>query len=116
MARILVIDDDLAVQELIVLWLKKEGHEITTARDGKEGAQKFCAEMPDLVITDLFMPAKDGMEMLIDLRQYLPLVKFIVVSGWGDQYLRTAIALGAWRALAKPFRAEQLVKLVTEEA
>ncbi len=118
MARILVIDDDAAVRSTIHRILEREGHEVVEASDGVGGMKAFREHPADLVISDMFMPEKDGMEILRELRRHSPLPKIIVVSGGGFDGtvdLRAdAELMGAARTLGKPFEREELVKAVRE--
>jgi DNA-binding response OmpR family regulator len=112
MARILVIDDDTAVCRVVRELLADDGHEAEEARDGAEGLRRCAADPPDLVITDLVMPNKEGIETIIELRRRFPGVRIIAMSGAGGQspttYLAAASALGADAILRKPFRASDL--------
>lgn len=115
-ARILVIDDDPAVLSTVRRILERAGHEVLDAQDGREGLSLARREDPDLIITDLIMPEMEGIETIRTLREELPGVKIIAVSGGGAMgpgtYLTDAEILGADRALAKPFTPAQLVDLV----
>jgi len=68
MARILLIDDDRNLREVVKFILADKGHEILEAADGEEGLRQFAAEAPDLVLTDIRMPGRDGMEVLRQIR------------------------------------------------
>ncbi len=118
MARILVIDDDDAVRTTIRRILEREGHEVAEARDGASGLKQFHERPADLVITDIFMPGTDGMELLRAFRRESPRPKVIAVSGGGfggTVDLRAdAELMGAVRTLGKPFEREELVKAVRE--
>ena len=94
------------------------GHTVIEARNGKEGLQLFREANADLVITDLVMPEKEGFEILLELRQYQPPVKIIVMSGGvrGEKanYLQMAKLFGAAKVLAKPFSNEALIAAINE--
>ena len=83
MARILVIDDDELACFTLQDILDQENHEVTVAKDGVEGAALFKAEPFPLVITDLLMPEKDGLEMITELRKDYPDIKIIAITGGG---------------------------------
>ena len=95
------------------------GHTVMEARNGKEGLELFRRANADLVITDIVMPEKEGLEVLIELRErQVPPVKVIAISGGGRQkateYLRLAKLMGAARVLAKPFSNEALLAAIDE--
>jgi CheY-like chemotaxis protein len=116
MASILVIDDERAVRESLAKILQREGHEVRTAADGKEGLRMWREQGAAVVILDIHMPGVDGIETLVQLRALEPLLPVIVISG-GDQthtlgLLGDAKLLGAVRALAKPFTLSELTAAV----
>lgn len=116
MARILVVDDEVGIRTLVRNMLVRDGHEVTTARDGVEALQVVDREAIDLVITDLIMPEKEGVETITELRRRFPAIKIIAMSGGGmggaADYLRMARALGAGQTLSKPFTRDALLNLV----
>jgi len=118
MARILIIDDDDDVRTMLSLTLTQFGHSVIEARDGKEGLQRFAETNPDLVITDIVMPEKEGLEVLMELRKKQPAPKVIAISGGGRQstsdYLRAAKYMGASRVLEKPFSQEALFEAIND--
>jgi CheY-like chemotaxis protein len=119
MPRILLIDDDNEVRTMLRLTLAHFGHTVIEARNGKEGLELFKTANADLVITDIVMPEKEGLEVLIELRErQVPPVKIIAISGGGRQkagdYLRLAKLMGAARVLAKPFSNEVLIAAINE--
>jgi DNA-binding response OmpR family regulator len=114
MARILIIDDDNAFRAMLRAMLEEAGYnDIEEADDGDIGAKLFRQRPFDLVITDLIMPNKEGIEMIVELRRDYPLIKIIAVSGGGrtgpQDYLRLARHLGADRTLEKPFKCSELI-------
>jgi len=118
MARILVIDDEEAIREVLEVMLTGEGYEVIEAADGRDGMKRFQENPFDLVITDLIMPEKEGIETIIDLRRHYPQVKVIAVSGGGivpgADYLTVAQAVGAHRVFEKPFVVADLLKAVKD--
>jgi DNA-binding response OmpR family regulator len=118
MARILVIDDDRLVRFTIRTALEQAGHSVVEAEDGARGIAAFDAGAFDLVVTDLLMPEKEGVETVREIRQRSTQVKILAVSGGGSMkmldYLAMAEALGADRSLAKPFTSRALVEIVKE--
>jgi CheY-like chemotaxis protein len=116
MGAILVVDDDVQVLEVISHILRLEGHEVTTARDGREAINIFKSGRFDLVITDLIMPEREGIETIAELKACSRMVPVIAMSGGGrvgpTDYLETAQFIGANATLAKPFARGELVRLV----
>lgn len=115
-ARVLVIDDDEIILELVSRTLERAGHHVLLARHGKEGLTMFAAEQPDAVITDIFMPDQDGIEVITAMARQRPGIRILAISG-GSQlldldYLSYARRLGARDALAKPFGPSDLVAAV----
>lgn len=114
-AKILVIDDDAPVLEFFRQVLDGR-HEVTTAANGEDGL-RLCRKQPfDVVVTDIYMPFIDGLELLRELGRNAPQVKIIVMTGkmveGASSYLKLAKDLGAAEVLAKPFTQEQLVTAV----
>lgn len=118
MAQILLIDDDEAVRDMLRETLLHFGHSVIEARNGDEGLKLFSAAKPDLLITDIVMPEKEGLGLLLELRKQSPPVKVIAISGGGRapgmDYLRIAQLLGAAKVLAKPFSNGALIAAVNE--
>lgn len=116
MKHILIIDDDEQVRSLLARSMEMAGCAAMTAADGREG-QRLLEQHPfDLVITDLIMPEKEGMETISHVRRHFPGVKIIAISGGGrigpETYLPAALDLGADLAFAKPFSVDELVAAV----
>jgi DNA-binding response OmpR family regulator len=114
MARILVIDDDADLREVMQETLESSGHEVLLAPDGVLGLQLQRDRPADVVITDIFMPDKEGIETIRELRQEFPGVRIIAMSGGGSHvkkpgYLSTASELGADIVLRKPFESSVLL-------
>jgi YesN/AraC family two-component response regulator len=118
MARILIIDDEPQIRSMLTLMLEREGYEIVEAPDGVAGIKIYRQSPADLIITDLIMPNKDGIGMIIDLKKEFPDVKIIAMSGGGlnkpDGYLKGAKKLGAACTLTKPIDREEMLKAVRE--
>lgn len=113
MAEILIIDDDTQMRRLITRILKSAGHDVHEATNGATGLKRFREVKPALVVTDIFMPEKEGIETIRLLRQQAPYVPILAISGSGlKDYLNFAIELGATAALPKPFSADQLLQTV----
>jgi len=118
LSKILVIDDDEQIRKLLRRFLEADGHDVLSASDAIEGMTVFREQTPGLVITDILMPDKDGIELIRDLRALTPDLKIIAISGGGScsahLYLASSRYLGASRTLAKPFDREELKQAVDE--
>ena len=116
MARILVIDDDRHIQTMLHDILSHFGHDVHVAVDGREGLARYRDCHPDLIITDIFMPERNGLDVILDLAPNN--ANIIAMSGGGEidcgDYLDDAIQFGARRGLRKPFTVGALVKAVNE--
>jgi CheY-like chemotaxis protein len=106
MSKILVLDDEPSILLMIKKMLEKAGYEVIIASNGKEGMRLFESEKPDMVITDIIMPEKEGLETIFELRRMHPDLKIIAISGGGrispDGYLPGAKLLGANMVFQKP--------------
>ncbi len=118
MARILIIEDEIALRLIIKDSLKNAGYSVMAASDGEKAIQLLNRRSFDMVITDLIMPNKEGLELILELREQAPNVKIIAVSGGGassgNDLLDMAIEFGAHYALRKPFIMKELMELVGE--
>jgi DNA-binding NtrC family response regulator len=118
MARILVVDDEPSIRDLVALVLELDKHDVVTASDGNAALAELNESEFDLVITDLVMPDREGIEIIINLRKTRPELQVIAMSGGGfgnaGDYLELAAAVGAARTLAKPFTNDQLLKAVRD--
>ncbi len=116
MATILVIDDDVQILWVIRKMLEQAGHTVLTAPDGEQGYKMYHDAPTDLVITDMIMPNKSGINMISDLVHDFPDIKIIAISGGGaieaERYLRLARNLGARDTLSKPFSMQDLLAKV----
>jgi CheY-like chemotaxis protein len=116
--RILLIEDDPSVRLFMAKVLGRAGYRVTEAGEGAEGLRLQRDEPADLIITDLIMPGKEGLETIMELRRQFPLVKVVAISGGGrnkaGDYLPVAKKLGANRTLAKPFLPADLLSVVAE--
>ena len=117
MARILLIEDNDSVRSVLREALELAGHTVIEARNGAEGLDLFPQAGADLVITDLVMPDKDGLDVVTVLREQVPPVNIIAISGARDSaedYLDLAYRMGAVKVLLKPFSIAALIAAVDE--
>ena len=115
---ILIIEDDAIMREALAEWLEAAGYGVRKAADGSAGlaAVKFAA--PTLVITDIYMPGTNGAMVIAELKRGQPDIPVIAISGLFNSGhgmdADDAIALGAARALAKPFKRGELLQAVAD--
>jgi DNA-binding response OmpR family regulator len=117
MARILLIEDYDSVRTVLREALELAGHTVIEARNGAEGLALFPQAGADLVITDIVMPDKDGLDVVTALREQVPPVNIIAISGARDSaedYLDLAHRMGAMKVLLKPFSIAALIAAVDE--
>ena len=118
MARILIIDDESQIRSMLRLMLERVGFEVFEAADGMEGIRQYRDNPADLIITDLIMPNKDGIGMIIELKKEFPKVKIIAMSGGGlnkpEGYLKGAKKLGAACTLTKPIDRDEMLRAIKE--
>ncbi len=118
MKRILIIDDDFLVRDMLERLMRKARYDVETAEDSGRAMRLHRRRPVDLVITDIIMPEKEGLETIAEFRKSAPAVKIIAISGGGrigpSSYLRMAKMLGADRTFAKPVDTAQLLATVEE--
>ena len=116
MARILIIDDEELVRLTLRDMLEQAGHDVVEAVNGEEGINLHRQNPADLIITDIIMPEKEGIETIMELRGDNSEVKIIAISGGGRMgdidYLKFARHLGVQHVLAKPFGMNELQEAV----
>ena len=112
--KILIVEDDDETRELLCQTLVRQGYEVTTAADGIEGYEQALALRPDLIITDLYMPAADGVHLLRHVRDTpeLATTPVIVVTGYGTGGATLALSEGASAYEPKPIQPESLLATV----
>jgi DNA-binding response OmpR family regulator len=103
---ILIVDDDPQIRKLLGAILKRDGYGIITAANGRQALQELDKQAVDLVITDLLMPEKEGIETIMEIRHKFTGMPIIAISGGGrlnpQTYLKIAKSLGAVRTMTKP--------------
>lgn len=116
MARILLIDDEDLVRYSLRMFLETEGYEVDEAVDGVDGLEKLRAVPYDLLITDIVMPRKEGMETILEVREAAPDLKILAISGGGPagsfNYVEMARQCGADQFIAKPFTDKEFLQAV----
>jgi len=113
---VMIVDDDHGIRKLVSILLSSEGYEVMEAANGKI-AQSLIRERPaDLVITDIVMPDKEGIEVIQILKKESPKSRIIAISGaaLGGQYLKVAKTLGADAVLQRPFKNTEFMDLVRQ--
>jgi DNA-binding NtrC family response regulator len=117
MAFILVVDDEAMLRTTLRAILQRAGHEVAEAEDGAKAMEFFRISTPDLVLTDILMPNREGVETIGEMRAAAPAMPIIAMSGGGstrggELFLTLAAQLGATETLAKPIRQAELLKAV----
>jgi CheY-like chemotaxis protein len=114
-ARILVIDDEDAVRDILSRILKTKGHQVVVASNGEEGIERFGSEPFDLVFTDLGMPKLSGWEVGKAIKGINPKVPIAMITGWGVELDREKLSeSGIDLVVSKPFNFDQVIRLVSE--
>jgi CheY-like chemotaxis protein len=118
MTQILVIDDDDLIRGLLRSVLEKAGYQVLEAPDGNVGIEIFREQSADLIITDILMPEKEGLETIMEIKRESPDVKIIAISGGAKcgpfTYLKLAERFGAERVFSKPLEMRQLLQAIRE--
>ncbi len=119
MAKILIVDDDRIVRLLLQEMIGREGHTVAAFENAQDALASFSKTPPDLVVTDIFMPEKSGLEMIVELRRLNPDVPIIAISGdtasregGHVECLEVAKCLGSSNILEKPFTKRQVLDAV----
>lgn len=115
---ILVADDDSEILRLVRIQLERIGCSVTTVEDGAAALRVIMREKFDLVLTDILMPIRDGLEIIAYLRSHVPDTRIVAMSGGGRgckaHYLECAKGLGAQAVLPKPFSETDLICAISE--
>lgn len=118
MSKILVVDDDSQVLQVVSEMLRIEGHNVVMAANGRQALDQFEHDDFDLVVTDIIMPEQEGLETIANLRRRETYIPIIAISGGGRagnlDYLETARYIGADGILAKPFGRQDLLTTVNQ--
>ncbi len=118
MAQILIIEDDTDFRQMLNIMLKQAGYDVIEASNGKEGLKMYDHNRVDLVITDVFMPEKEGLQTLFELKEQNHNVKVIAISGGGTRerynYLDSMKDFGAQKVFTKPFVTEEFLAAIAK--
>ena len=106
--KILVVDDDANICELLRLYLTKEGYQVTVANDGEEGLEKFNAVKPDMVLLDVMMPGEDGFAVCRRIRSLTEVPILFLSARTDEAAVLEGLGIGADDFLSKPFRVAEL--------
>lgn len=116
--KILLIDDDIHFREMFTELLKRNNFEVIEISDGRYAINKYEEHKPDLIITDIIMPEKEGIETILDLKRLDNKIKIIAISGGGRvnpvDNLRSAQLLGADATFEKPFENKAIMDKINE--
>ncbi len=116
MKKIVIVEDDQVIRESLKEFLEINGYEVMAIESSIDLLQKISSFKPDILITDIIMPDKDGIEIIIETKKYLPNIRLIAISGGGridsEIYLNTAKYLGADATLKKPFSHKELLDCI----
>ena len=107
--KILIVDDDLNICELLRLYIAKEGYNVVTSNDGEQAVEAFNQEQPDLVLLDVMMPKMDGWQVCREIRKTsdCPIIMLTAKSEVFDKIL--GLELGADDYIIKPFEAKEVI-------
>lgn len=115
--RVLVVDDEELVRSSLARILKKAGYLVEEAENGHVALDVFRRWSPHVVVTDIIMPEKEGIETIIELRKLAPDLGILAISGGGrvgnTDFLKYARELGADEVLTKPFTTQKLIDTIT---
>lgn len=118
MNKVLIIDDDPSIRQMLCRMLEREGYEVDTASNGREGVIKYRANPSEIVITDIIMPEQEGIETIRQLKSENKDCRIIAISGGGrigpSDYLCMAKLIGASCTISKPFDRAQLLATLKE--
>jgi len=118
MTKILIIDDDELILGILRRHYESHSYEVYTAQNGLEGLRIFRENPTEIVITDIVMPEKEGLETIQEFKRDYPDLKIIAMSGGGrigsDNYLNVAELYGAERVFEKPFKLDEMLLAVQE--
>ena len=117
MALVLVVDDEEDIREILREALERAWHQVLTAKDGRDALLVYNAQHPAVVITDILMPRRSGIDVVLELNRQSPRPKVIAISGvTGKSFLEAAHEVSVARSFVKPFDVREIVRAVNELA
>ncbi len=118
MSKILVVDDDQQIRTMLRITLEREEYEVVEACDGVEAVAIYKTQDIDLVVTDIVMPEKEGIELIMELKGINSAVNIIAISGGGrinpEDYLKWARRFGVDQTFSKPVDRQKLLETVAK--
>ncbi len=118
MNKILIVDDDQQIRDMLRITLEREGYGVVEAGDGVQALAAYRANSIDLVITDIVMPEKEGIELIMEMKSLDADVKIIAISGGGrinpEDYLKWARRFGVANTFSKPVDRQKLLEVVAQ--
>lgn len=118
MAEILIVDDDPEILNMYKAILGSKGHLVEVAKDGEDAVELATAKRFDIIIMDIIMPKKDGIDAILEIKEIYPDIKIIAISGGGRKgnmdFLKLAQMVGACDTLAKPFNPADLLSKLND--
>lgn len=116
--QILVVDDSQHAIDYLKIILERKKFDVVSANDGFDAYKIFKSEDPDIIITDIFMPGKEGLELISEMIEDKPEAKIIAISGYrdnrGTNYLEIAREFGAQKVMEKPIKSDELLGAIEE--
>jgi DNA-binding response OmpR family regulator len=117
MAHILIVDDDKSIQKMLKIFFENKKYSVSLASDGREALYVQSKDPADIILTDIFMPEKEGLETIREIREKYPQVKIIAMSGGAfyrapNDYLTIAKKIGADDVICKPFELKQVYDMI----
>jgi CheY-like chemotaxis protein len=117
MALVLVVDDEEPIRDILREALESAGHRVMTANDGREALRLYATHRPDVIITDILMPRRSGIDLVLELGGLSPPPKIIAISGvTGKAFLDAASEVNVAQTFVKPFDVMEVVRAVTQLA
>lgn len=118
MAKVLIVDDEQVIRAMLREFLEDDSHEVMEAVNGEQACALYRKSPADLVITDIVMPEKNGIDMIMDLKKDYPDINIVAISGGGGitgryDYLPIASMVGASNILSKPFSLTEMRKVLS---
>ena len=113
--RILIVDDEPQIRDMLREWLTRSGYDVTDAPDGKQAIEILRKESFDVVVADILMPEKDGLEVIMYLQRESPLTKCVAISAPSNRvFLQSAQLLGATKVVEKPFTGAEVENAIRD--